>query len=398
MVAASFGLSFLAAEMFVRVVAPQPLNALRVRPDGVLSHVPGLDFMLHRKEYHTRVRTNADGLRDEDRPRAKPFGVTRVLVLGDSMIEGLQVDLAFTMPKQLQQRLEQEFPERRFDVINAGVSGSSGPQAARYLEKDGLLLDPDLVVATFTARNDVRDAAQERYRHLPPAYGLRTALRSRLHMYNLLEGALNASVRLRNAVASFGLVAHADPKRQKRQRLEGVRRISLEASLYDGRLSDWEQKGYKRLFESYDRILELCGTRDIPVLFVLLPTYFQATGFSLALGHPAQVRYLVRNARETQDRVLTFLNKRGVEGLDLLPSMQENAEDFFFKNDQHFTAQGNALAARKTAQAIVERPFMLAGPLAVPVHFKKYVGASWSTIQAVRSPWLPSNQPDEVRR
>lgn len=358
MVTAAFALSILAAEMFLRVVAPQPLNTLRVRPDGVLSHVPGLDFMLHGTEYRTRVKTNVDGLRDEDRPQAKPFGITRVLVLGDSMIEGLQVDLPFTMPKQLQQRLKQAFPIRGFDVINAGVSGSSGPQAARYLEKDGLLLDPDLVVVTFTARNDVRDAALDHDRPLPRAYGLRTALRSRLHLYSLLETALNASARLRNAVASFGLVAHAAPQRD---RPEGIPTISLEAFLYDGRLSDWERKGYKRLFESYDRILELCGARDIPVLFVLIPTYFQATGFSAALGHPRQVMQIVRNARESQDRVLAFLNERGVEALDLLPSMQKNAENLFFRNDQHFTARGNALAARKTAQAILEKPFMLAG-------------------------------------
>lgn len=357
MVAVSLVLTCVAAEMFLRVVAPQPLNTLRVRPDGVLSHVPGLDFILHGTEYRTRVKTNADGLRDVDRPQAKPFGITRVLVLGDSMIEGLQVDLPFTMPKQLQQRLKQAFPVRGFDVINAGVSGSSGPQAARYLEKDGLLLDPDLVVVTFTARNDVRDAALDHDRPLPRAYGLRTALRSRLHLYSLLERALNASARLRNAVASFGLVAHAAPQRH---RPEGIPTISLEALLYDGRLSEWERKGYERLFESYDRILELCGARDIPVLFVLIPTYFQATGFSVALGHPLQVMRIVRNARETQERVLAFLNERGVETLDLLPSMQKNAEDLFFRNDQHFTARGNALAARKTAQAILEKPLMLA--------------------------------------
>ncbi|MDP3937338.1 MAG: hypothetical protein Q8R92_04285, partial [Deltaproteobacteria bacterium] len=148
----SVGLVLTIAECSVRKFAPQSLNVLLLREDGVFSHVPGADVIAHGLDTQAHVQINSDGLRDVERPRVKPPGVTRVLVLGDSMIEGLQVELEETMPKQLEMRLSNAFPGKSFDVINAGVSGSTGPMASLYLERDGAALDPDLIVVTITTR------------------------------------------------------------------------------------------------------------------------------------------------------------------------------------------------------------------------------------------------------
>lgn len=357
LLAAALALSLCLAELFLRSFDPQPLNILYVRPDGILAHVPGIDTRILGLETRARVRTNRDGLRDVERPREKPPGVARVLVLGDSMIEGLQVELPATMPKRVQQFLSNALPGRAIDVINAGVSGSSGPYALAWLEKDGLAYGPDVVVVTFTARNDIDEAADFGERTRSRFYEAKSFLRSRFHLYSLLERALDAQDWLRNALAALRIVEPADPTRP---RIEpgNIHTMSREAWYYDGRLDEREARGYDRLFASWDRILSLCRARGIPVLFVLLPTYFQVTRDPGALGYPAWVSAFVRNDRESQDRVLAFLRDRRAPVVDLLPEARRRGKGIYLLKDQHFSAAGNTFAAQETARAILARGWL----------------------------------------
>jgi len=336
------------AECSIRTFAPQTLNVLRLRADGVYSHVPNADVMYHGPDSMARVRINSDGLRDVERPREKPEGVTRILMLGDSMIEGLQVELEDTMPKQLEARLSKTFPGRKFDVINAGVSGSTGPEALRYLERGGLDFDPDLLIVTITTRNDVQEAADTREIPRPFAYDLRVHLRSRYQLYSLFENAINANPRVRNALAAIGLLSPAQPT-------PAAAGVSNEVYLYDGMLEPFEMVGYERLFDSYEKMAALCRERNIPVLFVMIPSYFQATGYAAVLGNPATVGEVVKNGREVQDRMLAFFEQHGAAAADLLPDMKQDPEAYYLPTDRHFTAAGHASAAAATARALVER-------------------------------------------
>ena len=54
-------------------------------------HVPGFNGWLKTREFTTRVRINAAGLRGPERPYAKPPGTRRILVVGDSFVEAAQV-------------------------------------------------------------------------------------------------------------------------------------------------------------------------------------------------------------------------------------------------------------------------------------------------------------------
>jgi len=355
LLSASLALALVLAEAGVRRFNPQPLNILYLRRDGVLTHVPGIDTMLQGLETRARVRTNRDGLRDVERPRAKPPGVARVLVLGDSMVEGLQVDLPETTPKRLERALSEALPGRRIDVINAGVSGSSAPFALAYLEKDGLAYDPDVVVATFTARNDIDEAADAGIRVRSHLYELKAWLRSRFHLYSLVQRAIDADDRLRNALALLGLV---DPARTARPRPGGPGAMNREALQYDGQPSVTEARGYDRLFASWDGILSRCRSRGIPVLFVLLPSFYQVTRDPGALGDPSWLAAVVKNDRAPQDRVLTFLSARGAPVVDPLPRARSRGRSLYFPKDQHFSPAGNAFVARETAREILERGWL----------------------------------------
>jgi hypothetical protein len=79
--------------------------------------------------------------------------VYRVLVVGDSMVEALQVPVPQAFTRLLEGRAR-AWAGRPVEVINLGLSGRGPAQYHRTLEKIGLAYRPDLVVVAVTLLND----------------------------------------------------------------------------------------------------------------------------------------------------------------------------------------------------------------------------------------------------
>lgn len=156
-------------EVAIRVLAPEAQELFAPHPVLGMFHIPGARATWTR-EGTALVEINTDGLRDREISVAKPPGTTRVLVLGDSIVEALQVPLDATFVKTLERGLERQgHPEQRTEVINGGVSGFGTAQEYLFFTQYGLEYKPDLVVLTFTVGNDVRNNSErlESYRPTP---------------------------------------------------------------------------------------------------------------------------------------------------------------------------------------------------------------------------------------
>jgi hypothetical protein len=104
-------------------------------------------------EWRTLARTNARGLRDDrDVPYARS-GAFRILVLGDSFTEGLQVDLDATFARRLERALRAAGAP--VEVLNAGVSAWGTDNALLWFRHEGRRYRPDLVLLAFNTGNDV---------------------------------------------------------------------------------------------------------------------------------------------------------------------------------------------------------------------------------------------------
>lgn len=112
-----------------------------------------------RQEGEAYVKINSDGLRDRERLKAKPANTFRVAVLGDSMMEALQVPLEQTASAIMEQRLQQcgILADRKVEVINFGVSSYGTAQELLTLRHKVWDYSPDLVLLTFTTSNDIKD-------------------------------------------------------------------------------------------------------------------------------------------------------------------------------------------------------------------------------------------------
>jgi len=102
--------------------------------------------------FSRRLTINSRGLRDRECDLAKPEGVVRVLVLGDSFVWGYGVSDEEVFTERLESKLIAN--GAKVEVLNTGVSGWGTDQQLLFLERDGFDYEPDVVVLAFFIYND----------------------------------------------------------------------------------------------------------------------------------------------------------------------------------------------------------------------------------------------------
>ena len=188
-------------EVGVRLLEPQTMYAVRFSPHTWYEPIPGAVFTHERAEFRHRVRYNSRGFRDREVSDRKPPGVRRIVVIGDSFAEGLQVDLAETFCERLERRLGAAGVE----VVNLGVSGFSTIQSIQRLHHAGFRCAPDWVLYLASPNDfaeNIRPMSRRFYTwtdraielrdvHVGPlkglAYRVRDVVRRRLHLYAFLR-------------------------------------------------------------------------------------------------------------------------------------------------------------------------------------------------------------------
>jgi len=92
------------------------------------------------------ISINSEGFRGPEQWRGET-DVYRILCVGDSVTFGYNVDQEATFPRQLQNALRRRYPGVPIEVTNAGVPGWTWVQGLHFLEREGLALRPNLVIA-----------------------------------------------------------------------------------------------------------------------------------------------------------------------------------------------------------------------------------------------------------
>ena len=140
-----------------------PPRAFRLDPVLLVDHEPYFEAPVPVAEHagkQFKFRTSGYGLRrDSEISVAKPPGVIRVLVLGDSQTDG-QVENDETYPARLEQLMVAR--GQAVEVLNAGVTGYSPQQEYLWYRERGVQLQPDLVVLGFYLGNDILDLIENK--------------------------------------------------------------------------------------------------------------------------------------------------------------------------------------------------------------------------------------------
>ncbi len=324
-----------------QVLRPVAMQAVSHSSHYKAWHVPGKRFAYFgydpnsEHKYVNRFRWNALGYYDHDHDLLKAKGVQRVVIVGDSFVEAIQVPLEKTFHKLLEQMLNRSSDSAsapRFEVIALGNSGAGQLEILRTLRSVGLSYQPDLVIVALCSNDSCDDDP-----------GLSA---DRL----LARGDVS---RMFRGLVVHGYYAMAFAYR----RTNDLRRNRIEIS---PELLQWSEGDYPRVEAAWSRTLaaisdqsNLCKKKGIP--FVLL-----------YLGSDLEVRYLL-NPEETLARlkamggphrsvqwdlgkslrrVKTYCDEHGISMISLLePLTAAQAESGNLVFGDHYTVFGHQVVA-----------------------------------------------------
>ena len=153
---AGFIAATVCVEMLFRIILATPLRwALPVPPVAVYGPDASTGYR-HRAnvsgmwltEHRAFLRTSNLGLRDRDREIAHGSG-QRAIIIGNSFVEALQVELPHTAAVMAERILVRDRPGT--EVVNLGLAGAKPAVEVARLESQGLALAPDLAIVVLQA-------------------------------------------------------------------------------------------------------------------------------------------------------------------------------------------------------------------------------------------------------
>jgi hypothetical protein len=259
-------LAVLGAELVARLVAPGYL--VESRGPHVFSETYGWATRAGVATLTSagRLTLNDRGFRGRELPLPRPGAtLTRVVVLGDSVAFGLHVSDEQTFCSILDGR------DNGLEVANLAVQGYGPDQELLVLEREGLRLEPDVVVLSFCMANDFADVMLKVSlydgRTPKPRFELREDGRLSLDDASLSRSALARALQrlsdhshLVNRVGALAPREPAAPGPHWRERYE--------AALRD------EEQVLQLSLALVRRMRELCRERGIVFLVALMPDRF----------------------------------------------------------------------------------------------------------------------------
>jgi hypothetical protein len=322
--------------------------------------------------FDVSVSTNADGFRDREHPLAKPAGRYRVVLLGDSFIEAMQVPFEASVTPLLEERLRRSGTDA--EVINLGVSGFGTAREYLALREYGMRYQPDLVVLFFVG-NDVSDNSQrlDGRPHLP-------------YPVVATDGSLIRDVAgqprftpFADRVSSVGGVTSVFKQHSKAYRLiretvdasPGLNGLLYRAGLMSTpplrvNAPDSGNFGFYEIYRPSDRpewaaawrstedlllaVRDLARSGGAEFVVVLVPGSWEVDPriWSDVVARIPAMREVRMDLDRPSRRLTTFLAAHGVAVIDLLPGFRAQntgGQPLYIRGDAHWNAEGHRLAA-----------------------------------------------------
>ena len=335
-------------------------------------HPPHLSAWTRRDEFVVHIQTNGEGQRGPSVPTTKAPGVFRILVLGDSFVEAIQVAEHERFLARLDGALNPPGEPRRFELIDGGCSGWGTAQEYLYLRHAGPRYQPDLVLLAFFVGNDVQnnsldlelegraDLALKPYYRLgsggrlelleprPPAPTLaeRTAwlLRDRSAVYNMVESGVMWKLALNDLWAAW-------------REVDALRDLAdRSGEVFETRLSDRWRNAWAITHGLIEMTRAEATGQGSRFAMMIVPTRAQVSRqVARELGGEEGRRDPNRDLLQPNRFLAEISARSSTPLLDLLPvflraRLVAGSEPLYFEYDRHWTAAGHAVAAQAIAE------------------------------------------------
>ena len=260
-------------------------------------------------------------------------------MLGDSYTFGYGVQSEETFSRVLEKSLNQKYPQKHFEVINAGLaSGFTWDEAYLYVKKKGSAFQPDLIIQNVFLGNDIADL-QNHYYEQTDNFGLPKKVKSKT-LY-VSDGSLRTKLSfkaknpksfLRGVFNKFICDNLAICRHIIRSFIDKNLNYILEEDLSTGIENGWEEGqklliGFKKFYEQ----------NNISFMIVNIPIKEQ-------VNDPESV---VQKYKFNDQKLQNFANASDINFCELKNHFKQNPELAYLKYDSHLTAIGHQLAAER---------------------------------------------------
>ncbi len=348
-------------------------------------HVPNRGGVSYSEygEFKAPVHINARGLRDREIGYDNPQGAYRVLVLGDSFAEALQVPLEDTFVKLAETELSRE--DGPVEVINGGVGGWGTDQEALFYMVEGFRYQPDLVLLFFFVHNDTLNnyeplevarnhgKVEKPFFHLqngelvppdfpfeppedtpadadqaasPPLLGTANWLQGHAALYRLLSPYVREVPALLHTLGPTGILGGMAAFMAQDTELSPSYFVYQADPSSDWQAA-WELTG--QIIEGLNREVEADGSR-LAVVIIGAPEQIYPERWQRVLDQTPSLQATDWDLAAPNRRLTAILDRAGIPYVDLLPifrqaAQEENAPPLHFAHDGHWTPAGHRLAA-----------------------------------------------------
>lgn len=369
-------------ELFARSLIPaNEINKLVFDP--LLGHArpKSVSGRYTTTEFSTLVQFNQSGFRDSDWPEEKSADVFRIAVLGDSYVEGAQVERHELLTSRLQHYLlDPQFlasvGAHKVEVLNFGVSGYGTTQQLLLLQSQVFMFSPDLVILALLTGNDVRNnsieleqGTRDWTKAMRPYFDIRK-VPPELHLPSAPQAAIIARTDWRyQLLDSSRLLSFIYPRLARTEIFARILyRIGLlsdgnyallnevprDFSIYLPADQIWEEAWESTRF-SLSQIQRLSSERGSRFLLFMIPNreqVYPAVWRAMLDRYPSmRSPRLVWDLEAPNRQVAQFTKSTQIELIDALPQFRALAHNtspgaLYFPLDGHFTAAGHDFAAR----------------------------------------------------
>jgi hypothetical protein len=350
----------LLAEVLLRIWTPSILADKAVRRSDPIYHhslKPSSSYIERTSEYVVEMKTNSMGLRgDEYVPsHEKEF---KIVVLGDSFVEGFGVPVESCLVHRLEARLNSiENRAAKYVVFNFGVGGYSPLLEYLVLRNKALLLEPELVVLCY----DVSDV-QEDVLYAEDAVFDSTGIPVRVNPTSPKWGSVGLFPRgtlptfLRDHSYLYSLISAYAQTLKPRPLFElGNIRAGRFMHTVDSTSERWD--AYFRQSQSYVKlIIEMLRQRNIPFVLSVHPMGHQVNELEWAEGR----KYWGLESRVYNSAIMRsleeFAERNSTSFLNMTETFRRQSKgDLYYPVDGHWTARGDEVTADTLFHFLVDR-------------------------------------------
>lgn len=327
---------------------------------------------------------NADGMRDRDYSVTKPPHTYRIACIGDSICFGWPLKQSEPCPKRLEALLNRYLatPDRRFEVLNFGVSGYNISQIVESLRVRALKYQPDLVIYGYCLNDPLQfsltyeslraqlTAAEKNFRDRLVGSAYRLRLRSRLY---LLAWYLSESMTLQGHELEFRRPPQQWLIRQKKD--------------YHGWVADLYRDGpWRHTVDELSVLARMTRPPEIATYVVIFPFFENLSDYRLTEVH--------RRIAAASDR----LSLGVIDLLDDYQALERASPEPFALDITHPNPRGHTFAAVAILRELVLRGAIPASAdcLADLASAPGPVGEFWHLLLGTRG--LPGTDPGATGR